>query len=134
MCAFEHPFTWLISGPSGCGKTSFCVRLISNIGTLCTEPNFRQILWCYSENAAVPREQLAQVGKPVAYHRGVPDFENRTEGGCDGARILLVLDDLLNEVYWRDVCNLFTGTLASSSSRRTFHQGRFSRDTSLNAK
>jgi hypothetical protein len=53
---------------------------------------------------------------------------------------LVVLDDLLNEVYSRDVCDLFTKGSHNRNisviliTQNLFHQGRFSRDISLNAK
>jgi hypothetical protein len=53
---------------------------------------------------------------------------------------LVVLNDLLNEAYSSDVCDLFTkGSHHRNISvilitQNLFHQGRFSRDISLNAK
>ena len=50
----------MISCPSGCGKKSFCVRLFVNLDRLCNESDFRDIVWCFSEDSAVLREQLAE--------------------------------------------------------------------------
>ena len=72
----------------------------------------------------------------MSFHEGVPqNFVNEHGKPC-----LIILEDLLNEVYSKDVCDLFT----KGSHRRNisviliaqnlFHQGRFCRDISLNAK
>ena len=129
MLKFKHPFTCIISGPSQCGKSTFCVKLINNLKRLCTEPNFSSILWCFSESSAVP--QLPN----VHFQKGVPQVENAT-----GKPVLIILDDLLQEAYSKDVCDLFTkGSHHRNISvilitQNLFHQSRFSRDISLNAK
>ena len=72
----------------------------------------------------------------VLFNEGVPaDFDNARGSPC-----LVILDDLLNDVYTKQVCDLFT----KDSHHRNisviliiqilFHQGRFCRDISLNAK
>ena len=130
MFKFKHPFTCIVSGPSQCGKSTFCVKLINNVKRLCTEPNFRSVLWCFSESSAVPQ------GLPnVRCHKGVPQIHNST-----GEPVLIILDDLLQEAYSKDVCDLFTkGSHHRNISvilitQNLFHQSRFSRDISLNAK
>jgi len=74
--------------------------------------------------------------KNVSFHEGVPqNFGNEHDKPC-----LIILDDLLNEVYSKDVCDLFTkGSHHRNISvilitQNLFHQGRFCRDISLNAK
>lgn len=133
MLRFKHPFSCILSGPSGCGKTVFCVRFLQNLGALCTESNFREIIWCYSEKSAVPR--LAEAPARVRFHQGVPKFDN-----ASGESKLVILDDLLNDVYSKEVCDLFTkGSHHRNISvilitQNLFHQGRYCRDISLNAK
>jgi GTPase SAR1 family protein len=130
---FKAPFTCIISGPSGSGKSSFCIRLLQNLKSLCTESRFDGgIIWCYSEKTAVP----SQLGENVRFHEGVPDnFDNARGRPC-----LVILDDLLNDVYSQQVCNLFTkGSHHRNISvilitQNLFHQGRYCRDISLNAK
>lgn len=50
------------------------------------------ISWCFSEDSAIPSEQLAGSGGRIIYHRGIPDFEKASNGPR-----LVVLDDPLNE-------------------------------------
>jgi len=126
-----------VSGPSGSGKSSFTLRLLQHLDSLCTEPNFSGgIIWCYSEKSAVPPEKLTSLHKNVSFHEGVP----QNFGDDHGRPCLIILDDLLNEVYSKDVCDLFTkGSHHRNISvilitQNLFHQGRFCRDILLNAK
>jgi hypothetical protein len=102
---FKHPFTCITGDPTGSGKSTFCIRFLQNLDTLCTEPDFPDgIVWCYSEQSAVPRQQLDALRKNVEVREGVPqNFEN-----VQGLPCVFILDDLLNEAYSRAVCDLFT--------------------------
>jgi len=71
----------------------------------------------------------------VTYKEGVPeDF-----GSANGEPSLVVLDDLLNDVYSKQVCELFTRGSHHRNinviliAQNLFHQGSFCRDISLNA-
>jgi len=120
-----------VSGPSGSGKTSFVKRFLRNLRHLCTEPSFAGgIVWCYGEKSAVP--SLLPVD--VRVNEGVPeDF-----GSVSGEPSLVILDDLLNDVYSKQVCELFTrGSHHRNISfilitKNLFHQGTFCSDISLN--
>jgi len=102
---FQHPFTCIVSRPSGSGKYSFTLRLLHHLDSLCTEPNFSGgIIWCYSEKSAIPRDKLTSLHKNVSIHEGVP----KNFGDDHGRPCLIILDDLLNELYSKDVCDLFT--------------------------
>jgi len=78
---------------------------------------------------------LTSLHKNVSFHDGVP--QNFGNEHCKPG--LIILDDLLNEVYSKDVCDLFTkGSHTNNSvlliTQNLFHQGRFCRDISLKAK
>ena len=130
---FKHPFSCIISGPSGCGKSSFCTKLLQNLNTLCTERDIDGgVMCCYSERTALPKLKW----KKIRFHEGVPsDFNN-----AQGKPCLVILDDLLNDAYSKEVCDLFTkGSHHRNISmilitQNLFHQGRYCRDISLNAK
>jgi signal recognition particle GTPase len=97
LIKFQHPFT-LISGSSGSGKTVFCTKLIKYLKDLCTVAKFSAIVWCYSEEASVPTDF-----KSVEFRVGVPEFQNEK-----GEPRLVVLNDLINSAYSKQVCDLFT--------------------------
>jgi len=134
---FKHPFTCIVSGPSRSGKLSFTLGLAQHLDSLCPEPNFSGgIIWCYSKKSSVPRQKLAAIHTNVSFHEGVPqNFGDRLGRPC-----LIILDNLLNEVYSKDVCDLFTkGSHHRNISvilitQNLFYQGCFCRDISLNAK
>ena len=133
---FKHPFTSIVSGPTGSGKSSFCVKFLKNLDTQCTESTFSAgIIWCYSEKTAVPYNQLSGL-KKIQFQEGLPD----NFGNARGKPSLLVLDDLLKQVYSEAVCDLFTkGSHHRNVSvilvtQNPFHQSPKCRDISLNAK
>ena len=131
---FKHPFTCILSGHSGSGKLSFCIKFLQNLESLYTETKFGGgILWCYGEKNSV---LSVDVGRSIQFHERVP--ENFTKAGNKPR--LIILDDLLNEVYSEELCRLFTkGSHHRNISvilitQNLFHQGRYRRDFCLNAK
>jgi ABC-type dipeptide/oligopeptide/nickel transport system ATPase subunit len=102
---FKRPFTCIVSGPTGSGKSSFCIKVLQNLDTLCTEQNFDGgSIWCYSERTAVPSQQLVTLKRNIKFHKGIPaNFIN-----AQGRPKLIILDDLLNQVCSKDVSVLFT--------------------------
>jgi hypothetical protein len=102
---FKHRFTCIINGPTGSGKISFCVRFLQNLDGLCTGPNFDgDIVLCHIENSAVPIDQLAWLGRRVHIHQGLPT----TFGNPQEIPSLIIFDNLLNEAYSVQICELFT--------------------------
>jgi len=96
---FNHPFSYIVIGRSGS-----CVRLLQKIDSLCTKQEFGGgIIWFYSEKTAVPKRQ--QLPANTKYHEGVPE---NFGGGGSGKPCLVIRDDLLNDVYSKQVCDLFT--------------------------
>ena len=133
---FKSPFMFISTGPSGSCKSSFRIRFLQNLDTLCTERQFAgSIIWCYSETAAVPSTK--QVEKHVRLNEGVPEKFGDAQ---DGRPCLVILDDLLNDVYSKQVCDLFTkGSHHRNISvilikQNHFHQGQYCKDIPLNAK
>jgi hypothetical protein len=93
------------------------------------------IVSCYSEKTSVPRQELQDLHKNVSYHEGVPEkFVD-----ARGRPSLIILDDLLNQVYSQNVSDLFSkgshhrNTSVLLITQNLFHLGRHSRDISLNA-
>jgi len=89
-------------------------------------------MWCYSEKTAVPERQ--QLPSNTTYQEGVAE----NFGGGGGKPCLVFLDDLLNDVYSKQVCDLFTRgnhhrNIVILITQNLFHQGRYCRDISLNA-
>jgi len=102
---FKHPFTCIVAGPTESGKTSFVIKLLQNLKSLCTESRFKGgIISSYSEETAVPRQQLNNVGLNITYQEGLPE----TYGNARGEPTLIILDDRLNQVFGDAVCDLFT--------------------------
>jgi len=128
---FRHTFSCIKSVPSSSGKTSFVKRLLQIFHDLCTEPTFADgIVWCYGEKSALP----CRLPADDTYNEGVPEFF----GSSSGEPNRVILDDLSNDVYSKQVCELFTrGSHHRNISvilitQKLFHQGRFCSDISLN--
>jgi len=102
---FKQKFICIISGPSGSGMSSLCIRFSQNLYTLCTEQNFDGGIICYYiARTAVSTQQLSVLRNIISFNEGLPeDFEITQSKLC-----LINLDDLLNDVYCKVVCNLFT--------------------------
>ena len=137
LLKFKHAFTCIVAGPTGRGKTRFCIKLLSNLDTQCTESRFGGgIIWCYSEETAVPRQQLDKLGLNITYQEVLPE----KYGNALGKPSLIILADLLNQVYSKDVCHLFTKGSHHRNIRvllltqNLFHRSTNCRDISLNAK
>jgi hypothetical protein len=104
---------------------------------LCTEQEFNGgIVWCFGEMSAVPDRELSEINNTIRVHKYVPgNFENKNGKPC-----LLILDDLLDVAFSKEVCNLFTkGSYHRNISvilftQNLFHQANYCRDISLNAK
>ena len=133
---FKHPFTCIVAGQTGSGKTSSVIKLLQKLDSLCTAPRFEgDIIWCYSEETAVPRQQLDKLRLNITYQEGLTE----TYGNARGDPSLIILDDLLQHVCSKDVCDLFTkgshhrNTSVLLLTQNIFHQPH-TFETSLNAK
>jgi len=133
---FKHPVTCILIGPSGSGKSLFCIRFLQKLDALCTERDFDGgVMWCYSEKTAIPSSIVLPKRNAIFNEDVLADFDN-----ARGRPWFFILDDLLNEVYSKQVCDLFTkGSHHRNISvflitQNLFHQGHYCRDISLNAK
>jgi len=82
----------IVSGPSGSGK-SFCIRFLQNLDVRCTEREFGGgIVWCYGEKTAVSCQQLPG---NISFTEGVSEVF----GNAHDEPSLLILDDMLNDIY-----------------------------------
>ena len=101
----KHPFNLIISGPTGSGKSTFCIRLLQNLKSLCTEQKYNGgIFWCFGERTEVPDRELSELNNTIRVHKGIPE----KIGNKNGKACLIILDDLLDVAYSKEVCNLFT--------------------------
>jgi hypothetical protein len=95
----------------------------------------RRYLRCYGEKCAKPSPQSVS-GKRIQYFEGVPE-DLKNEGGRPS---LIILDDLLTEVYSKQMCILFTNGCYHRNisvlliTQNLFHQGTYCRDIYLNTK
>jgi len=131
---FKHPFSCILSAPSKSGKTSFCIRLLQNFAALCSERELGGgIVWCYSAKTAVPKRRLLLSN--TTYHVGVPE----KFGGGVGRPRLLIIDDLLNDVYSKQLCDMFKrgshqrNISVNLITQNLFQHGRKCRNIMLNA-
>jgi len=100
LMSFKSPALWIVSGCSQSGKTEFSCRVIRHADKL-FDHHFDHIIWCYQEEAAVPRDRLPS---SVTLFKGLPEsFSNFPENS------LIVIDDAQAEAAGsRAVLDLFT--------------------------
>jgi len=115
---------------------SFCIRLFQNLDIVCTEREIGGgIIWCYSKKNVVPDCQHLPC-KNFNYQEDAPD--NFGVGGSGHKPCLMILDNMLNDVYSKQLCDLFTkyshhrNISANFIAQNLFHHGRYSKDISLN--
>lgn len=125
----------IVSGPSQCGKSTFTCNLIRNIGRV-VNAKFDRVEWYNTEKTAFP-DILRGLSVNLKFMSTIPEeFTN-----VSGKPLLIILDDMMNDVKAAvKICDLFTrGSHHRNISvvlimQNIFHQSRYSRDISLNAK
>lgn len=126
----KHPFTMMIAGPTGSGKTYFVTRLLQHLPQMIT-PQIERVIWCYSKWQPGYEKLKPYVTQWV---EGIK-FEEFTNPDYN---TLVVLDDLQRESQDGQVASLFErGSHHDNISvifitQNIFHQGKDSRDISLN--
>jgi len=101
---FKYPFTCILSGRSSSVISSFCVRFLQLRDALCTERDFDDgVIWYHSEETAVPSPTVVPK-RNILFKDSVPeDFDNTLSRPCH-----VILDDLLNDAYSKQVRDLYT--------------------------
>jgi hypothetical protein len=116
-----------VAGPTSSGKTWFVFKLIKHVDDMITPPP-EKIIYCYGEFQPSFLEF-----KTVEFNEGLPNAER-----FDGRqRILLIIDDLMNEID-QNVSNIFTKLSHHRNvsvifiSQNLFHKNKFVRTINLN--
>ena len=137
LVTFQHPFTMLIAGPTGSGKTFFVSRLIKYRSRMIYPP-IERIIWCYSKWQRHYETLKNDVNQWV---KGL-DFEKYLKINPQTKKpynTLVVIDDLQREAQDGSVAALFERGSHHDNisvvyiSQNIFHQGRDTRDISLNS-
>ena len=127
----------IIGGTTGSGNSTFCIRFLKNLDTLCTEPNFPgEIIWCYSEQSAVPRQLLAALRKKRPDSWGCTrKFWNRPGQTLSFYSWRLVKRGVFTSRVW-PFCQRQSPQKPQCNSNypERFYQAPHCRDISLNAK
>ena len=76
---------------------------ISRVFMYRTEIQGRHI-WCFSERTPIPLKELNALGLIIRFKEGMPSVFDKAQGDPS----LFILDDLLNYVYSRQMCDPFT--------------------------
>ena len=133
-----HLFTCVVAGPSGSEKSVWVSRFLENSRALCTV-QFDRVLVYYAEwQEAYAREFQLPRGPEVKFREGLSDPVDYSHNPEE--KKLLILDDLMREGCTEVVANLVSRGLDHKNSsvlyltQNIFHQGKCSRDISLNAK
>ena len=131
-----HPYTCVVAGLLGSGKTVWVSRFLKNSRDLCTV-QFEKVLVYYAEwQEAYARD--FRLPRGPEFREGLPDLVYYSQD--PEKKKLLILDVLMREKYIKVMADLFSrGSHHKNLSvlyftQNIFHQGKCSRDISLNAK
>ena len=131
---WTHPFTMLIAGPTGSGKSTFVKRVLERMSTLIPDTKFDKIVWCTGSNYTPMIHGIPN----LKVQRGIPADIDEI---ATGQPCLVILDDLMHDANQDStVSDLFTKQSHHNNisviliTQNIFHQGRQSRDISLNCK
>lgn len=129
---WRHPFTCIIAGPSCSGKTEFVLKFLRNLQSL-VDGKIDKIIWCCSFGSMPNTNGISN----IQFLWNLP----KSFANPDMSPILYIIDDLMADSFNDNrVSELFTKDSHHSNisviliSQNIFHQSRFSRTISLNAK
>ena len=131
----KNPFTSIICGPTGSGKSTFVLRLLNNASALFSQ-NIKKIYYFYNNWQKKFEEDFTS---DIEYRQGLPTEEDFKSYPND-EQCIVVIDDMqvsaLNNIF---IANLFSRDSHHRNIsvililQNLFHQGKYSRDISLNA-
>jgi hypothetical protein len=133
---WQHPFTCIIAGPTSCGKSVFVSKFLKHIDTM-VNVDFKEIVWCFGELQPLHEAIRNALTIPITFLEGLPKLNDIAPESNAPPR-LLIIDDLMTESN-TEIVNLFSkGSHHRNLSiiyitQNLFHQGKGSRDISLNA-
>jgi hypothetical protein len=133
---WEHPFTALVAGPTSCGKSVFVTRFLENLNQM-VDVEVEEILWCYGVSQPLHNQIKLKVNASLRFLEGVPNMQEIAPEKNPPPR-LLIIDDLMREADGNVVDIFSKGSHHRNLSvifitQNIFHQGKGSRDMSLNA-
>ena len=133
---FITPFSMGVYGRRESGKTYFVTQLLMNQERLITNP-FTKVIWIYKTFQNEVYQKLSSINQlKVEFLDDLPNFDAM---GIQSTSTCIVIDDLQSEACRSEqVSALFTrGRHLNISviflSQNLFHQGKYSRDISLNS-
>jgi hypothetical protein len=133
---WQHPFTCIIAGPTSCGKSVFVSKFLKHIDTM-VNVDVKEIVWCFGECQPLHEVIRNSITIPIIFLEGLPKL-NDIAPEINAPPRLLIIDDLMTESN-TEIVNLFSkGSHHRNLSiiyitQNIFHQGKGSRDISLNA-
>jgi hypothetical protein len=131
---WKHPFTCIVAGPTSCGKSFFVSRFIQNLKYM-VDHEIKEIVWCFSEQQPLHETLKNNVSIPMRFIQGIPDISEVVPNPIPR---LLIIDDFMREAK-NNVVDIFSkGSHHHNLSvmfitQNLFHQGKGTRDLSLNA-
>lgn len=133
---WQHPFTSIIAGPTSCGKSFFVTKFLEHLKSL-VDSEIIEIVWCFGESQPLHNQLKDGLGKTIKFHEGIPDLNDIAPESYPPAR-LVIIDDLMRESNGSVVDIFSKGSHHRNLSiifitQNVFHQGKGSRDMSLNA-
>lgn len=133
---WQHPYTCIIAGPTSCGKSVFVSKFLENIDVM-VNVTFKEIIWCFGETQPLHEQIQKRIKIPIKFNEGLVDITDIALEKFPPPRLLIV-DDLMRESN-----NKLVDIFSKHSHHRNmsiifitqniFHQGRGSRDMSLNS-